>query len=369
MEDQKWIDGRKWFHGIDFGGGVASRGRFGRDVPPNYTLYGTFEYLRQMKLENARCLDVGTMDGLASFVMKGMGAREVVACDMAERETFLFARKRLGLDIEYKTPVPAVELPVIFENQPADLVVMAGVLYHVYDPMNVLVAVREVLRPGGYLILETTHDFRAGGPTMSFNPVDDSAFGLNMPNVYWRPSKRALVGMLQLAGFSVVSTIAVNARLTVLARAARPKDIENRPERIATAQDRDLSIHYKECADFDTMQNDTTADASIDYHGPRGDSFLYRAKYDAEIPYQPAWKPSRQSARTMDTGLSLALHASTRLVKLNADLRARVGLAAASLLPSKVRQVLVAARVGGAGLRRKQRNCPGGTSPARRWSW
>lgn len=355
MTDQEWVDSKRWFHAIDFGDGLASPGRFGPNVPPNYTLYGTFEFLRQMDLSRARCLDVGAMDGLASFVMKGLGAREVTACDMAPRETFLFGRKALGLDVDYKTPVTATALPEFFAENPADLLVLAGVLYHVFDPLTVLVACRECVRPGGYLIVETTHDFHAGGPTMSFNPVDESPLGIDMPHVYWRPSKRTLVGMLQLAGFSVMATTAVNARLTVLAKAVRPDEIDDRPARIAKAQDRHRHKHYKECADFDSLAAKNAEPAAITYSGPTGDRFLYRARFYAAIPYQPRWEPDSPSARAVDTGLSLAVHTARQFGEMRARVVERLTHASTQLLPEKVRESLVAAQVGGANLRDRQK--------------
>jgi len=346
MTDRKWVESKRWFHAIDFGDGVKSSGRFGPDVPPNYTLYGTFEFLREMDLSKARCLDVGAMDGLTSFVMKKLGAREVTACDMASRETFLFARKALGLDVGYQTPVSATTLPELFADNPADLLVLAGVLYHVFDPLTVLVACRECVKPGGYLIVETTHDFHAGGPPMSFNPVDESPFGINMPHVYWRPSKRTLVGMLQLAGFSVVSTIAVNARLTVLAKSMRPDEMDDRPRLVAEAH-RYRHKHYRERADFDTMSKKSEQQANITYSGPRGDRFVYRSRYESDIPFQPRWEPSTRSAKALDTGLCHFVNAARQFGELRARILDKVTPRSANYLPEKIRESLKAARVGG----------------------
>lgn len=309
---------KRWFHAIDLGDGVVTPGRFGPEVPPNYTLYGAFDLLRHVDLSEARCFDVGAMDGLASFVMKGLGAREVVACDMARRETFEWARERLGLEVGYRTPVEALDLPHVVGEARADLVLMAGVLYHVYDPLTVLVALRESLRREGLLLLETAFAYAEGGPRMTFNPSDPSPQRLDVSNVYWRPSKAALHGMLQLAGFEVLATRVVHARLTVLAQAKRPKDIAARHRLVKQAQDRRPHPHYREAGDFRALQRDTGTPARVRYAGPRDERILYRARFAPDVPYQPPWRPPSERVRWRDAAHGARMHALLRLAEARA---------------------------------------------------
>lgn len=321
MTDDQDILDRHWFHAIDLGNGVVTPGRFGPEVPPNYTLYGVFEMLRRLRLSEARCFDVGTMDGIASWVMKGLGAREVVACDMAERPTWRIARERLGLDVEYRTPVNALDLPEVIGPEQADLVVLCGILYHVYDPLTVLVACRESIRRDGYLIVETAYLYDEGTPRMLFNPSDDSPRSMPHPHIYWRPSKRTVHGMLTLAGFEVITTIAVDGRLSVLAQAKRPGEIAARDALIARAQDRHRHPHYRERADFDRLQAEEGPPARIAYDGPREDRFLYRGLWEPTVPYQPRWNPPSNIVRWRDVARSARMHAATRMAEARARSR------------------------------------------------
>jgi hypothetical protein len=258
------------------------------------------------------------MDGVASFVMKALGAREVVACDMARRETFEHARERLGLDVGYRVPVNALELPKVVGPERADLVLLAGVLYHVYDPLTVLVACRQSLRREGLLFVETTFLFDEGEPKMSFNPSDRSSRRIDFPHIYWRPSKAAVHGMLKLAGFEIVATRVVDGRLTVLARAKRPSEIDARDALIAAAQDRHRHRHYREAADFDALEADSAETSSIRYDGPRDDRFLYRARFRPQVPHAPAWSPPSPAVRLRDLARSARIHATLRLAEARA---------------------------------------------------
>lgn len=70
----------KWFHAIDFGD-FATSGRFPPGSPQNITLFGAMDLLGSIDLNGCRVLDIGSADGLASFGMKKLGAREVVSID------------------------------------------------------------------------------------------------------------------------------------------------------------------------------------------------------------------------------------------------------------------------------------------------
>lgn len=315
---------RPWFHSIDLGSGIVTRGRFGADVPPNYTLYGVQDLLRHVDLSEARCFDVGTMDGLSAFMMKALGAREVVACDLADRPNFAFARERLGLDVEHRVPVSARDLPRAVGGEGADVIVIAGVLYHVYDPLTVLLACRHALRRGGLLFLETTCMIDDGRPTMWFNMSNDVPFQIPLPNVYWRTSKSALLGMLRFSGFEPLATRTVDARVTVVAEARRPADISERGGLVARAQNQYRAGHY-EVADFAALDDGEGPTAKVRYAGPLDDRFLYRGLYEPEVPLQPRWEPPSRATRLADVAKSAALHAAMRLGERRASLRQGLG--------------------------------------------
>jgi SAM-dependent methyltransferase len=210
----------QWFHAIDFGG-FGSSGRFRKGTPQNTTLYGTFEFLMALNLEGARVLDLGTVDGLVAFGCKRLGAAQVTATDTHARGTFALAKKLLGYsdeDIEYVAKVQVKDLPDRFDAKAFDLIVCAGILYHMLHPMQAFTDCRKVLGDGGYLVIETPFDASREEAVLVFNGV---AHLLNEPYSYFIPSRSALVGMANLAGFEVCATrvLASPTRITLLLRA------------------------------------------------------------------------------------------------------------------------------------------------------
>jgi 2-polyprenyl-3-methyl-5-hydroxy-6-metoxy-1,4-benzoquinol methylase len=321
---EQLIAGEKWFHAIDFGDGRVSPGRFGPGTPPNYTLFGVFEWLRALALEGTRAVDVGTMDGLVAFVMKALGARQVIATDLAPRATFEAARAALGLDIDYRVPLPVLELPAALAADRADVVVMAGVLYHVFDPLAVLVACREALRRDGFLIVETMYLFDEGQARMSFSPADTSGRGVETANVFWRPSKRALEGMLQLTGFEVIGSIAVDGRIATLAQARRPSEISTRA-RIQRVHQRYMKYaNYRERVDFEALEKDTGEPSRARLVGKPGDRRIYPALYQPSVPFQPAWAAPDPRSRARHAARSAWFHARATLATARAELSDRL---------------------------------------------
>lgn len=319
---EQLIEGQKWFHAIDFGGGVISPGRFGRDVPPNYTLYGVFEWLRGLSLQGARVVDVGTMDGLTAFIAKTLGAAEVIGTDLARRDTFEAGRARLGLDIDYRVPVLASELPALLGPERADVIVMAGVVYHVLDPLAVMVACRQALKLGGFAIVETMYLFDEGHARMSFNPADTTARGVDHANVFWRPSRAALEGMLELVGFEVLGSVAVDGRIAMLARACRPSEIRPRGQRVEMIHRSYMRYaNYREAIDFDALERDDGPRSSVTYQGPVGDRRLYPGLHKPQVPFQPAYTPSTTQIRYRHAARSAWFHGRALLADALANLR------------------------------------------------
>src|SRR5690606_35190766 len=131
-----------------------------------------YDLLQHIDLTGADCLDIGTMDGIASFVMAEKGAKSVLATDVAERETFRFARKTLGHDVEYRTDVDMYNIMQAAGGRKFDVVLMAGVLYHVFDPLYAISTVRHLTRHDGLAIIETHYLPNESQPVMTFNPAE-----------------------------------------------------------------------------------------------------------------------------------------------------------------------------------------------------
>lgn len=249
-----WIKNHKWFHSINFGDGIISDGRFSEVTPPNYTLFGVYEFLKNINVNGMNCLDIGTMDGITAFTLKHLGANSVIATDMSERETFLKGRDLLGYDIDYRTPVRIDSLPEVLASKKMDLIVNAGILYHVFDPLESLSICREVIKQNGLLILETQYLFDESRPIMLFNPCDDSRRGNEHANTFWRASKKTIEGMIEVAGFKVLATKSVNGRLTLLAQACKPCEIESKHQKIKKIHDTYMNYeNYSERVDYNNL--------------------------------------------------------------------------------------------------------------------
>lgn len=328
-ELRELIDLAKWFHAIDFGGGLVSEGRFGPHVPPNDTLYGVFALMEGLALEGARVIDVGTMDGIVAFGAKARGAAEVIATDLARRPTFEVGRAHLGLDIDYRVPVPVLELPELVgarsnpSDRKADVIVMAGILYHVLDPIAVLVACRDAIAREGFLVVETMYVFDDGRPRMIFNPADTSSRGNENLNVFWRPSKTALEGMLALAGFEVIASVAVDGRIAMLAQAKRPSEIEVRSERVRQIhRSYGRYENYRERVDFAALEAEAGPTSRVTYRGSIGDTRIYPALHAPRAPFHPAWSP-RPRARWRHAARSVWFQGRSIVGELIASLTER----------------------------------------------
>jgi 2-polyprenyl-3-methyl-5-hydroxy-6-metoxy-1,4-benzoquinol methylase len=142
-----------WYHSIEVEPGVWTPGK----NYPNIAL--TRDVLARCTVDNAVCLDVGTMDGLVAVLLCRRGAARVVACDRYDRnEQIEFIKRKLNADFSYVSRVSLSQVrigaPRLVEG-PFDLIVFSGVLYHMYDPMVGLALIRSMVRPGGIVVVET----------------------------------------------------------------------------------------------------------------------------------------------------------------------------------------------------------------------
>lgn len=151
-------------------------------------------------------LDVGCGNGYYALRMAGAGARRVIAIDPAARFVMQFEAIR-----RYAGAVPVDVLPLGIEQLPRELgafdtVFSMGVLYHRRSPFDHLRELRELLRPGGQLVLETL--VIEGGPGQVLVPEGRYA---RMPNVWFLPSPDTLLAWLRKAGFGAPRVVDVTA--------------------------------------------------------------------------------------------------------------------------------------------------------------
>ena len=147
-------------------------------------------------LENRTVLDVGCGNGYHCLRMAGAGARRVVGIDPSPRfvHQFYALKKYLG-------DIAADVLPLGIEQVPPklrafDTVFSMGVFYHRRSPMDHLRELKDCLRQGGELVLET---LVVTGPE-GYALVPEGRYA-KMPNVWFLPSPDTLLCWLRKCGF------------------------------------------------------------------------------------------------------------------------------------------------------------------------
>lgn len=142
-------------------------------------------------LAGRRVLDVGCGNGYHCWRMRGAGANEVIGVDPSP----LFIAQFAALQRYINDPAVCV-LPMGIEKVPArlhafDTVFSMGVLYHRRSPLEHLQVLRDCLRRGGQLVLETL--VIEGDEQQCLMPKDRYA---RMGNVWFIPSSAMLLRWL-----------------------------------------------------------------------------------------------------------------------------------------------------------------------------
>ena len=158
-----------------------------------------------LDLKDKRILDVGCGNGYYLWRMLGAGAGSVVGID----PNWLFLNQFLAVK-RYLPDLPAWHLPLALEELPGklegfDTVFSMGVLYHRRSPIDHLLELKDCLRKGGELVLETL--VVEGDAQQVLVPEDRYAM---MRNVWFLPSVPALELWLRRAGFVDVQCVDVS---------------------------------------------------------------------------------------------------------------------------------------------------------------
>lgn len=153
-------------------------------------------------LAGRNVLDVGSGNGYYALRMRESGARLVVGID----PTLLYVLQFLAVQHFLKVPDVFV-LPLRLHELPSparcfDTTFSMGVLYHQRSPIDHLLELRDTLRPGGQLVLETLFVPGAGG--YSFTPPGRYA---RMRNVWMLPTLTVLRTWLARSGFTDIEIV------------------------------------------------------------------------------------------------------------------------------------------------------------------
>lgn len=156
-------------------------------------------------LKGKHVLDIGCGNGYYALRSYGQGADLVVGIDPGQKYIMQFYALK-----KYLGNIPVHLLPLGIEDIPPslkafDTVFSMGVLYHRRSPLEHLYELRECLKPGGELVLETL--VIDGDVNSVLLPEDRYQ---QMRNVWFLPSCDALVLWLQRCGFKNVRVVDVS---------------------------------------------------------------------------------------------------------------------------------------------------------------
>ena len=156
-----------------------------------------------LPLEGRSILDVGCGNGYHMWRMLAQDPSLVVGIDPTDLFLIQFQA------IKHFNPDPRIHLvPIGIEDMPAlnafDTVFSMGVLYHRKSPIDFLMQLKKLLRPGGQLVLETL--VVEGDERTVLIAGERYA---QMRNVWFIPSTAALEHWLERLGFNNIQTIDV----------------------------------------------------------------------------------------------------------------------------------------------------------------
>jgi tRNA (mo5U34)-methyltransferase len=173
-------------------------------------------------LQGRTILDVGCGNGYHGWRMVGEGAELVIGIDPSALFVMQFEAVR-----HFLGDYPLHVLPLGIESVPEklhafDTVFSMGVLYHRRSPIDHLIQLRDCLRPGGELVLETL--VIEGDARQALVP--EGRYG-KMRNVWFIPSCAAMELWMQRSGFKDIQCVDVAATSTDEQRATEWMNFES----------------------------------------------------------------------------------------------------------------------------------------------
>ena len=155
-------------------------------------------------LEGRRVLDVGCGNGYFGWRMLGAGAELVIGLDPVLRYLMQFRVLKTYLPRQPLELLPFRLDDLVDESLRFDTVFSMGVLYHHPDPQTHLQQLRNSLRPGGELVLESLIvDEHHGDGLRPNGPY------ARMKNIYIIPNIRQLTTWLKTAGYRAIELLDV----------------------------------------------------------------------------------------------------------------------------------------------------------------
>jgi tRNA (mo5U34)-methyltransferase len=144
--------------------------------------------------------------------MLGAGAKRVIGIDPSPKSVFQFYAIKHFAGSEHAVDVLPLGIEHIAEKlQAFDSVFSMGVLYHRRSPIDHLQELKDLLRPGGQLILETLIIEGIEGAEKNEGQilVPEGRYA-KMPNVWFLPSADTLISWMRKLGFNNPRLVDIN---------------------------------------------------------------------------------------------------------------------------------------------------------------
>jgi FkbM family methyltransferase len=297
------LAGQKWFHDMQLPGARTGSWVYPSDLPPNYHLFPVWRYLNELSLQGSTCLDIGTYDGMTAFSLAARGAAQVDATCQFDLDRFRIARALGGWpQVAYFPQTDLDDIHARFNAAHYDLVVMSAMLHHLLSPLEGLIEARRLLKPGGWLLVEVVIRDGHEAEVQLNTALTDPVYG--QPTI-WIPSEGAFDAMLRFAGLAPHgSTRLIGTRLaretnydriTVLARATDPRDIEGRTPALQELHRKVRQIgQHKVAPDIAP----DAAQTNLPCTSPAGQRVLNPWFEQPVDPLQPTWSEAEPARAT-----------------------------------------------------------------------
>lgn len=147
------------------------------------------------RLTGLAVADVGCFTGGLAALMAGRDAASVVAVDEVPEHLAQCQLVADAFDLPQITTRQAslYELPQHVEAASLDVILLGGVLYHVSDMLVALIALQQLLKPGGVLLLESN--------AVECFEHSYANYGRYFGGMWWQPTALCIADMCEHAGF------------------------------------------------------------------------------------------------------------------------------------------------------------------------
>lgn len=159
-------------------------------------------HLKSLDLRGRRVLDIGCRDGLFSFAAESLGASDVIGIDND------LSKAAIEFLIPFFRSKVQMKEMNLYDLRPEhfglfDVIVFPGVLYHLRFPFWGMKVIRDVMKPGGHLIIETAIWRSERSNAVLYCPIgDESPFEPTSCTFF---NEKGLKDTLQSLGFRTVS--------------------------------------------------------------------------------------------------------------------------------------------------------------------